>query len=217
MRDAGKRGPEAGGGAKGSEEEVVGFVHIFFWGGGNCDYRYSEKTKVWENLFNWIVNGEFGWERVNGFPTRSLFFRLLWVRLAFWVNETLAVLRYMNMPGGLRGKRKNVFKLFDDGGLQTDRPTARITDCGSSLSGRIIPLPRRDVLSRMTDRIARTDKLPTLPHLACHHSSPLATWTAINPFTASRTQRGFPSSNMPAPSRRSYSKWLASTWSRIQI
>lgn len=29
MRDAGKRGPEAGGGAKGSEVEVVGFVHIF--------------------------------------------------------------------------------------------------------------------------------------------------------------------------------------------
>lgn len=32
MRDAGKRGPEAGGGAKGLEEEVVGFVHIFFRG-----------------------------------------------------------------------------------------------------------------------------------------------------------------------------------------
>lgn len=30
MRDAGKRGPEAGGGAKGSEGEVVGLVHIFF-------------------------------------------------------------------------------------------------------------------------------------------------------------------------------------------
>lgn len=30
MRDAGKRGPEAGGGAKGLEEEVVGFVHILF-------------------------------------------------------------------------------------------------------------------------------------------------------------------------------------------
>lgn len=29
MRDAGKRGPEAGGGAKGSEGEVVGLVHIF--------------------------------------------------------------------------------------------------------------------------------------------------------------------------------------------
>lgn len=37
MRDPGKRGPEAGGGAKGLEEEVVGFVHIFFlffFGGG---------------------------------------------------------------------------------------------------------------------------------------------------------------------------------------
>lgn len=30
MRDAGKRGPEAGGGANGSEEDVVGFVHIFY-------------------------------------------------------------------------------------------------------------------------------------------------------------------------------------------
>lgn len=29
MRDAGKRGPEAGGGAKGSEGEVMGLVHIF--------------------------------------------------------------------------------------------------------------------------------------------------------------------------------------------
>lgn len=31
MRDAGKRGPEAGGGAKGSEDEVLGLVHIFFF------------------------------------------------------------------------------------------------------------------------------------------------------------------------------------------
>ena len=48
MRDAGKRGPEAGGGAKGLEEEVVGFVHIFFGrrgrDGGIC-YCHNEKQK----------------------------------------------------------------------------------------------------------------------------------------------------------------------------
>lgn len=39
MRDAGKRGPDAGGGAKGSEEGVVGFVHIFGGEGGVLGYN----------------------------------------------------------------------------------------------------------------------------------------------------------------------------------
>lgn len=49
MRDPGKRGPEAGGGAKGLEEGVVGFVHIFlfffcFLGVRGICYRYNEKN-----------------------------------------------------------------------------------------------------------------------------------------------------------------------------
>lgn len=69
MRDAGKRGPEAGGGAKGSQEEVVGFVHIFFYfkKGGFCEggFRYYKMSKEREKWFNWIVNGKFGEREVD--------------------------------------------------------------------------------------------------------------------------------------------------------
>lgn len=52
MRDAGKRGPEAGGGAKGSEDEVVGLVHIFFqWG------SFSLRKG---GLRGWEENGSIG-------------------------------------------------------------------------------------------------------------------------------------------------------------
>lgn len=77
---------------------------------------------------------------------------------------------------------------------------------------RITPLVHQDVLSR------RTDRLPTLRHLACHSYEPLSglPWQRWIQFTAFRTQLGLTSFNMPAPSRRSYSKRLASTWLRIQ-
>lgn len=54
--------------------------------------------------------------------------------VAFGVNGTLVVLTYMNMQGGLWGKRKNnVFEPFDDGELPADRPLVKIIDRGSSL------------------------------------------------------------------------------------
>lgn len=65
----------------------------------------------------------------------------------------------MKMRGGLLVKRKNVFKPFDDDELQPDRPTVKITNVGKKLV-RITPLVQQDVLSR------RTDRLPTLRHLA---------------------------------------------------
>lgn len=81
----------------------------------------------------------------------------------------------MEMRGGLSGEAKNVFKPFDDGELQPDRRTAKIYNDGRSLcvgyvrlSWRITFLVQQDVLSR------RTERLPTLPHLVCHHSNPLS-------------------------------------------
>lgn len=59
------------------------------------------------------------------------------------------------------GKRKNVFKPFDDGELQPDRPSNSQDK------------QRRKKLVRITP-YDRTDRLPTLPHLACHHSNPLS-------------------------------------------